>query len=338
MSRDNNFNLIRILAALAVLISHSYAIVTGDPSNEPLKEVLGVSLGSISVDIFFACSGFLVCASFVNRASSVKFIRARALRIFPALCVMTIVTIIFIGWNVSNEQRSDFFSSAQTFSYLIKNTTLFFGVEYRLPGTFIENPYPGVVNGSLWSLPHEVRCYLALALMCWLSLRFLNPSQTRRLFVFISLMVLALDSISKWLLITIPHYHFVHLFGVFLFGASLYLYRIHEQRSLVKLAFACVILFPLLGYFNAFIFFYGFLVPLAVLGVAYAPIRTLRGYNRIGDYSYGVYIYAFPIQQFLIHSYPSLNVQKLFLFAAILSIFAAMLSWHFVEKPALKFK
>ncbi|MBX2847020.1 MAG: acyltransferase [Acidiferrobacterales bacterium] len=338
MSRDNNFNLIRILAALAVLISHSYVIVTGEPSNEPLKEILGVSLGSISVDIFFACSGFLVTASFVNSTSIIKFARARVLRIFPAVFVMTIVTTILVGLKVSTEQSSDFFSNAQAFKYVIKNTTLFFGVEYRLPATFMENPYPGIVNGSLWSLPHEVRCYLALALIYWFSLRFLSASQIRRLFFSTSLLVLSLDSISKYLLISIPHHHFVHLFGVFLLGASLYFYRIHEQSSLAKLAFASVFLFPLLSYFNVFVYFYGFLVPLVALAMAYAPAHILRGYNRIGDYSYGIYIYAFPIQQFLIHAYPSLNVQKLSLWAVVLSLFAAGISWHFVEKPALKFK
>ena len=89
--RDNNFNLIRIIAALAVLVTHSFALATGTSAAEPFQKTLGMTIGSIAVDIFFITSGFLVTGSLLTRKSFIDFIEfvwARVLRIFPALLVM----------------------------------------------------------------------------------------------------------------------------------------------------------------------------------------------------------------------------------------------------------
>ena len=84
-SKNNNFNLIRMIAATAVIISHSYALALGDRDAEPIKNIIGISLGEIAVNIFFITSGLLVCRSICFRSNLKSFIVARVLRIYPAL-------------------------------------------------------------------------------------------------------------------------------------------------------------------------------------------------------------------------------------------------------------
>ena len=67
--RDNNFNLIRMAAALAVLVSHAFALAIGKSAAEPFQALLGMTMGSIAVDVFFLTSGFLVTASLLSRES-----------------------------------------------------------------------------------------------------------------------------------------------------------------------------------------------------------------------------------------------------------------------------
>lgn len=338
MSRDNNFNLMRILAALAVLCSHSYTIVTGDTQSEPLKQLLGVSLGAISVDMFFASSGFLVCASYFNRHSMVKFIRARVLRIFPALFVMLILTVLSLGLFVSYSSFVTFALDLQTWTYLSKNGFLLFGAEYSLIGVFENNPYPGVVNGSLWSLPQEVRAYLVMVIMCWWGSSFLSAKQIRRLFALSAIALLSGDILSVHFGLEIPHSHFVHVFGVFLLGSTLYLYRFHSHRLLMSITNVGILTFVIAAYGGFFTYVYGWLIPIVSLGLAYMPFKTLHAYNKLGDYSYGMYIYAFPIQQTLVFILPDISVVNMMIYAGLLSLLVAFLSWHFIEKPCLALK
>lgn len=100
---ENNFNLLRALAAFLVLFSHSYAL-TGSSSSEPLRMLLGMTFGSVAVDVFFVISGFLVCGSLLRRQSAIEFMKGRLLRIFPALLVMVGLTVLLLGPLVTNQE------------------------------------------------------------------------------------------------------------------------------------------------------------------------------------------------------------------------------------------
>jgi peptidoglycan/LPS O-acetylase OafA/YrhL len=95
--RDNNFKLIRVAAALAVLVTHSFVLATGDRDAEPLNDSLGLTLGDIAVDVFFVTSGFLVTASLLRRERTLDYLRARALRVYPALWAMLLVVVFALG-------------------------------------------------------------------------------------------------------------------------------------------------------------------------------------------------------------------------------------------------
>ena len=112
--RDNNFNLIRIVAALAVLVTHSFALTVGSGNAEPLRASLGMTMGSIAVDVFFIASGFLVTASLLNRQSAIDFIWARVLRIFPALSVMLFLTVFGLGAFFTSLPAPSYFANPGT--------------------------------------------------------------------------------------------------------------------------------------------------------------------------------------------------------------------------------
>lgn len=160
--RDNNFNLLRILAALGVLVSHAYPISLGVGALEPLSALLGdVTLGTVSVMIFFSISGFFITRSFAGRTSLGRFMQARCLRLFPALIVVLIVTLLVAGLWLTTAEPGVFWAAAP--DYFLHNVTLFF-LHYDLPGVFTANPYGPPINGSLWTLNYEVLCYLGVVL------------------------------------------------------------------------------------------------------------------------------------------------------------------------------
>ena len=163
VGRDNNFNLIRLLAALSVIFSHSIAVL-GLPGNcEVFFDRLGLSAGEMAVDVFFVASGFLVTGSLVNRGSLIAFLWARTLRIYPALWVMLALTVFVLAPALTTLPVADYLRAPGTYEYFWKCATLIGGVRYSLPGVFETMPLKGEFNGSLWTLPIELRMYLYLA-------------------------------------------------------------------------------------------------------------------------------------------------------------------------------
>jgi peptidoglycan/LPS O-acetylase OafA/YrhL len=147
--RDNNFNLLRMLAAAGVLVSHAYPIARGPDAEQPLESLLGMTLGTVCVYVFFAISGFFIAQSFERAATPGAFLRARALRLFPALAVVLCVTVLVAGLWLTTAPPPVYWAAVP--EYLVRNLTLFF-LRYDLPGVFEDNPLGPGINGSLWTL------------------------------------------------------------------------------------------------------------------------------------------------------------------------------------------
>src|SRR5499427_6475595 len=168
--RDNNFNLVRLCASGLVLLSHSWPL-TGTP-NEPLEGFAGFSFGHLGVDVFFVVSGFLVTGSLLARGSLPAFLRARSLRIFPALAVSAFGAAFAIGPLVTHLPLGTYLTAKGTWAYALLNTTTWpWGVVWTLPGVFPGNPGGDAVNGALWSLPWELTMYAMLVVLGVLALR-----------------------------------------------------------------------------------------------------------------------------------------------------------------------
>lgn len=335
---DNNFNLLRVLAAFAVLYSHSYALSDGVGASEPFRAMLDMSLGGIAVDIFFVISGFLVCGSLLRRQSVLDFLKGRFYRVFPALLVMVSLTVLLLGPLLTHASLTDYFSSKETIKYFYKNTTLLGGVTYKLPGLFEGNPYPRAVNGSLWTLPEELHMYGYL-LAGWLVLGF-GFLRGRRMSLFRGLLLSVCAVAISWRLIEIARggegQETLRLLSMFFSGAAFQVFARHVPLD-------WRIFFGLLGGLMAsavvdsrlFAAVFVLALPYMVLFLAYMPSGPLRAYNHVGDYSYGVYLYAFPIQQALAALLPGIGLWSMVVLSSLATLLCALVSWHLVEKPAL---
>ena len=155
--RDNNLNLIRMLAATAVLVSHAWPISQGVGTIEPLKALTGYTLGTLSVMVFFVISGFLITASFQRTSSYTSFLLARGLRLLPGLLVNLIFVALILAPIMTTLSIAAYFGGAEPYAFILRNMALF-PLVYELPGVLEEQPYPSIV-GSIWTLRHEVMCY-----------------------------------------------------------------------------------------------------------------------------------------------------------------------------------
>jgi len=331
-SRENNFDAIRL-----VLHSHSFA-QTGNPGDGFLywSGYWGSLLG---VGAFFIVSGFLVTASITNRDYTSYFI-SRFLRIFPALFVLSIVTAFGIGPFFTSLKLKKYLLDANTIGYLTTSTV--FGFKNSLPGVFAGNPLTQSVNGSLWTLPLEVLCYLCLP---WLYM--IGALQRGYIVGLVAVMIIAafamatffgMDATSMVMIAKSTPLFVFWIYAIyFLFGAMFYVYRFQ-----IPLNGGLAVMSLLLMYAAAGSGSKDLALPAMTYLVFYLALaRPCTGWlgRNVGDLSYGTYIWAFPIQQSIVSiAGPQIGPWMLQLIATPIVLLLAFLSWRFVEKPALSLK
>jgi peptidoglycan/LPS O-acetylase OafA/YrhL len=333
LHRDNNFDVLRLAAATLVILSHSWAL-TGSVV-DPVVALTGGRLyaGELGVWIFFAMSGYLVTDSYCKRRSLFAFLEARALRIYPAFFVAIVLGIV-VGALVTTLPLRAYFGDADTWRYLYRN--LLFELRYELPGVFAANPFPRAVNGSIWTLPGEAMMYLLVAALGVATLLW-----HRRVCGFVLAALIATIAAEPLIVTGLPRIG-SPLYALpvvsFLLGMLMLLYRdrvvLHAAIAVALVAlvliaaphvrtavplYACVA--------GAYITFY----------LAFHRVRV-RLPERVGDVSYGLYVYAFPTQQFVVWLVPAIGPWSLFAVAFPATFALAWLSWHFVERPALSLK
>lgn len=310
----NNFNLMRLVLAASVLLIHSYPLSGYD---EPVA-IRG--LGAFAVQCFFVISGYLICASALARKSITDFVWKRAVRILPAF-IMAYMLSMFLWGQLGN---------------------------------FANNPTPYIANGSIWTLPWEGICYAIVAFVAAFALLTtsvvnsvyatclilmllsgagafgLNTVSTNLLFLFLSGAVIKMNeknlNIKKVGLFSV-------LFIIFLFiQYTGEMFRNAAQS--IPLVFGPDITYPVVKQF-----FYFALIPYAViyLGGFTRPLPFTKD-----DYSYGIYVYAWPVQQTIVWQAMqmgyALTPMELFASASIVTFGLAFMSWHLVERQMLKLK
>lgn len=329
--RDNNLNLIRAIAAFFVMVSHSFPITQGAGAVEPLEPLIGRSLGWLSVAIFFILSGFLISRSFDRSDSLMRWIIARVLRLFPALVFVLLLTIFIIGPFVTQLSLAEYFSSSNVYSYFVRNMSLLF-LQYDLPGVFISNPYGTAINGSLWTLFYEVSCYAGVFFLgIWGLLK--KPIVLSGLFViyiFVYFLILhsggdaihpRVSAVSK---LSLP----------FILGCMVYVWREYfplHFAYVVGLGFLSWLCNDTIFFTEIFIIWVGYFT----LWFGYMPRGKLLRYNKVGDFSYGIYVYAFPMQQLSVFLLGEQNWYLNLATALPATLILAYLSWYIIEKPAL---
>lgn len=341
--RANNFNLLRFIAASAVLVSHGYTCTTGDFMTEPLRRLLGMSLGTIAVSVFFVTSGFLVSGSLLSKRNATEFFLSRALRIYPGLWVAVLLSVTAIGLAYTDLSARSFFARPETWRYVTTNMLMLGFETYRLPGAFTHLPYADTVNGSLWSLPFEIRLYMLLG-FSWIVLIGITKTPVLWLKWFcigIAVAAVTLDICFLWLQVFHPDAYreprMVGLAAAFFSGAAL---RVLQHRIPVSQAIftTLVVALSLSAATSGFLILYKLTFAYVVLYVALVPRGRILHFNQLGDYSYGIYIYAFPVQQAIVYSLPGITPIQLIAMSFPLTLALAIASWHLIEKKALRFR
>jgi peptidoglycan/LPS O-acetylase OafA/YrhL len=342
-NKDNNFNLIRMLAAIAVIISHSFALSLGDRSLEPIKNFLGVSLGEIAVDIFFITSGLLVTRSLLFRNNLKVFITSRILRIYPALLV-SVLFCSLLGGVLSDFSLIKYIQDNELIDFIFYNSTMIFSDAQELPGVFYDAPLDRSVNGSLWTLPWELRMYIVLTGLGVL-LALTHKVKLKFNIIPLLIIIIAITSTLLYLTFHFNQYHhwfyvkFCRFLSTFFLGGSIYILKNYIKISwLTFIATASLLLFSFMMSKDVFFIFYILSTPYIVLCIAYLPQGKILKYNNLGDYSYGTYIYAWPIQQTLAISFIAISPYQMMFSAFVLTLLLAILSWHLIEKPTMRLK
>ncbi len=334
MAQTNNLNFVRIVAASLVVISHSWDLL-----KQPSPVWFDVNMGAFAVRIFFVVSGYLVCDSWSRDPNFFRFIARRALRIIPGLAAVVILTALILGPLVTSLPTRDYFEGPEFRTYLW-NVALW--TTYALPGVFNANPFKGAVNGSLWTLSSEFMCYLVLPLYGAAGSRL-----CRHVLMPAALIVVGAAGLYYQLRPELSG-PLVWNTGIplalrwapyFVAGAAFRVWRLERfldmHIAIISLGI-CAILF---GNESTRHLSLMVAIPYVVLTFGLIPSPYLPRFGRRADISYGVYLYAFPIQQTIIaKAGPGLHPLILMATALPLSWLCGWLSWHLVEKHALRLK
>lgn len=327
-NRPTGFDYLRLTLALSIIVWHSVTICYGPLAEAyfwtgPPRPIIYLLLPS-----FFALSGFLVAGS-LERNNILEFLTLRITRIFPALAVEVLMSALVIGPLLTTVTWRNYFSSYEFRSYFLN---LLGNIHYFLPGLFIENPTPKYVNAQLWTIPIELYCYVFLtaAAIC-------GVIKIRNGLLFGTLsIVMMLTFGAQFKLIPLPPFSpdVGFLTISFLFGVSLYVMRREVVYSWFMFSVSAA-MYLILCMNQHFIY-------LSALPLAYAiiflglqnPKKTT--FIKGADYSYGVYLYGFPLQQAVCYLFPSHRFWYVNAGSGVaLALVCAYLSWTFVESKVL---
>jgi len=328
-SRLNNFDCLRLLLAVVVIFSHSFPLA-GSESDEPFFRITNgqTTGGEIAVDLFFIMSGYLITGSFFHSASILDYLGKRIRRIYPGFitCMLfgALLVVPLAGGVLTDSHKPVSFVAP----LLLLN-------RFSQTGAFSRNPFPYEVNGSVWTIPYEFGFYLGILILG------VSGALARRALVSGMFLASIVISIAFHIWVRPDSFevssHCAHLAPMYLAGVVAYLYRgrISYTRTggvvcFLALWCACVIPFawaPLFPIAGAYVLFW----------TAFNQSIRFHGVGKRGDFSYGTYLYAFPLQQTIVGVWAKpINPLLLFLVATPLALVFGFASWHLIERPLLR--
>lgn len=323
----NNFDSLRFTAAFGVLVSHAFPLTYGTNDNHELLWIISRSqatIGTLCVWVFFVISGYLIAQSFDRNPDPLRFVRARCLRIFPGLVVSLTVTAVFLC-TVTTLPLLDYLASKDTWLFVLRGAVLYSGTDPVLPGVFGGLPYHDAVNGSLWTLQYEFTMYGAVLTLGVLDLLSLP----------VALFATAITLLMSWRYIGGYWGEFGACFAA---GSALYLGRDRIKPDAYA-ALVCVVLIIAAVFVGGLRLVFATAGAYLIIYLATAPTIKFPNFARYGDLSYGIYIFAFPVEQTTVyllgHDAAWYSVAAI---STPITLGLAWLSWHLIENPALRLK
>jgi peptidoglycan/LPS O-acetylase OafA/YrhL len=335
LARETNLDAVRFWAALSVLWSHSAPLTQGSEQNELTFRLSQgqTTTGTVAVFVFFAISGYLITRSFEHAPTPWHFVRARVLRIMPALVVMLVVTALVLGPLASGVPWHSYFASPDPYRYVGVQSALFFGWFDGLPGVFTDHPLP-TINGSIWTIRYEAEFYGFVFLLGIGGL--LRKELTLALYVVVLLALAIFPGAPAGPGVPADPNAHLDLGAAFLAGALVHQWKIPLDG---RIAAACMLGTVACLFGGPMLIAQRTLIPYLALYIALSPTVGRIPYPWRGkDVSYGLYIWAWPISQLVIDALPHPRWWQVATLATPLALAAGWLSWTLVEARALKLK
>jgi peptidoglycan/LPS O-acetylase OafA/YrhL len=347
------FDFLRVLLAMLVLLNHSFLLADG--GYELLDAYHVNAIFDSVVPMFFALSGFLIAGS-AQRLRLKDFLLNRALRIVPALAVEIVLSAVILGAFLTTYSLYAYYTDPRFATYFLNIVGY---MHYELPGVFVNNPHPVQVNGSLWTVPWEIACYILMSAIIYFGL---IRSDNRLTWFAVAFFVFylcvgyfieahfgitghmkdwtyAARSVTERILLKICGNHGLNLLLYFLCGSLFYNLRRYIPYSIyLVIGSAAVIAFAneIDGSVKHVIQAAAVSYIAAFVGVSNIPRLPIF---KHGDYSYGIYLYGYVIQQTIVQLVGGrMSIVLHFLMAAVLSTAVAMFSWHTIERPILSLR
>ena len=328
--RQNNFRLLRFLTALTVAATHCLWIIYGfNPSTEGTLGIL-IQASHCGICIFFGLSGYLITSSLTERPNFLRFTVSRIIRLCPLLIFSSLLIAFVFGPFFTTASFSDYYNDWRLWAY-VPVTTLSYS-DMTLPGLFEAAPAGGEVNVSLWTLKYEIMAYFVLAFLCSIGML-----EKRVVWVWSALAIAVFLYVSYFttLRAEIPFLMHSFRFGfAFLIGVLLYTYRHQIPLNIIGV-------FLVIG-FAAYTNSGPYMEPFRIVALTYTAVwfgshksYLLGFYNRFGDYSYGIFVFHWPIAQLVLQTNPSISYGDLLTIVLPLTLTFAVLSWHTIEAPLL---
>lgn len=335
--KKNNFDFLRLIFAASVLVTHAYTL-SGSKECDWLCQLTNgqVVFSYLGVKGFFVISGYLIFQSLERSRNLVDYYWKRLLRLFPALFIVLLLTTFLVP--IVYEGSVPYYLNKSLFTYLPKNLTLFH-LQYNIEGVFEKNPYQATINGSLWTIQYEFTLYILLSFLI------IFKRRKKVLIAILSGLMLFFWVGNRFYFNEFKQFTYIINgellldLGIFFIAGSLMaalnIEKINRKWELILLVVIVIIASFYYNFFNASSYF---TLPILFILVGLNPIPIIENIgNKIGDLSYGIYIYGFPVQQTLMHFY-KLNYLELMIYSLFISAIFAFFSWHLVEKKMLKFK
>jgi peptidoglycan/LPS O-acetylase OafA/YrhL len=349
-NRINNLDFIRLVLAIAVLYCHCYVLYYGtEDTVEPLWVASGkqLSIGSMSLNFFFVISGYLVLQSWNNSKGLLDYLRKRVLRIYPGFLVSSLLCLLVFAPLGTADFYMPFgywklyYESINIPQVLLSMVQL---SEPAVPWTLKNAPVYGTINGALWTIRYEFFCYLFIPLIGYLGL------YRKKYFILLLFCIAFISELFQYYgdiflfqwkeyeIIGKPDF-FPRFFTYFLSGMCFYKYKDVIPRSRVLLVVSLVIMAISTFFFKGLVLTQPVFGTYILFYLAFTSTISFKSFSSLGDFSYGVYIYAWPVQQLIIlYLEKHLNLSLLFILTFSVTMVLAYLSWHFIEKPFLNFK
>lgn len=341
---NNNFELIRFSLATLVIVLHSYDLLAIHYTDYLSILTAGqITLPYIIIRGFVIMSGYLVLKSLIRSTSVKQYLWRRFLRIYPPLLVALLLCTVVMGPLLTDLPLKEYFTRTETWRYIVYSFRIFMVARTEcLPGVFTHNPAGCAVNGSLWTIWVEEILYVLLIAFFFIRKR-KNLLNTFLILTWVALLVLNIFIMPLYRDAPVPFSkgigfdYFLELLIYFFSGCLLTMFdwkhikrnRIILAITLVVTVIACMLhVFKPLGYV---------IYPLVMVTFGSDSIPSLLKMFRFGNPSYGLYIYAYPLQQALIQCF-TLTPLQLMCISIPLSLVVGYTSWHLIEVPFLSLK